>query len=318
MTCPQAQRVPTLTTQGALASRGAGAALALLWVLLQNTQAMAAQPEAGGDDTRLGLQLLALALLVVAIVGVVTLTLALRRRQSHAEAPQPDAGRRFTATPEALFTESISGGVAVPSTTSDTWAMGGVTTATASSLTTSPTMLEPDVHVEDDTLDSPTPSDYLDTGLSVRVCPSCDRVYDVSAEYCPHDGQRLQHVEGWTALEPQDDVPMVCPTCGTRHDPGVAWCAHDGARLTPEDPQSLAFVTVGVLFCPACHSEFLPGRATCPYDQTTLLPMMGRHTCGLPARGHAPHTRVCSECGTAYAQDLAFCAIDGADLTNVN
>ncbi len=161
-------------------------------------------------------------------------------------------------------------------------------------------------------------TDYLDTSIVVRGCPECDRVYDISAEYCPHDGQHLQQIEDWSGHEDPEDVDMICPECETPYEPGHHWCSEDHARLTPADPQSHAYITVSGSICPCCHREYRGGLQYCPHDKMPLLPVMGRRTCGAPIQGVGDKTRVCPECGTAYTHQMKYCAFDGTELVNKN
>ena len=175
-----------------------------------------------------------------------------------------------------------------------------------------------EVEVDPDQAPPLLTGDHLDTTIAFKVCQDCERIYDISAEFCPRDGAPLHLSEDEMALSLDGEAEVSCPECGDAFEPGSVYCPRDSARLVPVDPNARTFVPVGVVFCPSCHREFTPELGACPYDGERLLPMLGRRTCGLPFNGVGARTRICPECGTRHTADAEFCGRDGHALVNMN
>lgn len=158
--------------------------------------------------------------------------------------------------------------------------------------------------------------DRLDTTVSVRVCPRCERRYDIGATFCPQDGATLEDFEDRLPLL-NTASPLVCTECGKEQASGT-FCPEDGARLVSRDPDADGYVPMPVVVCPRCHREFLHGEGSCPDDGEVLLPVVGRKTGGLPMTGIGPKSKICAECGTRYSSEATFCGKDGSSLVNLN
>ncbi len=288
---------------------------------------LAAAAQAEGSEARhlIGWLVALLVALIVAAAVLIAMALRLHQRQraatqipSRGAPPRPRkaAHAREAERPRALI--GAPRGDADLAMETSSGMEGGVSGATNTGEIPA-VFFEADS--EDPTIDrAPTPgADHLDTALVVRTCTSCDKIYDVNAEFCPYDGNHLQRREGELTGPADPDVEVHCPRCGLEAEPGSIWCSHDGARLMPVDPSQVTFSPVAVVFCPTCQREMTADHHACPHDGTRpLLPMLGRQTCGLPHTGLGPMTRICPQCGLQHAQDAAFCGRDGHELVTMN
>jgi uncharacterized protein YbaR (Trm112 family) len=161
------------------------------------------------------------------------------------------------------------------------------------------------------------PSDCLDTSVNGMSCPSCQRLFDMGALYCPYDSTPLQMVEVDASVYEVEDIELQCPDCGERYTNVGGFCPEDGARLLPADPEVQHYPAVPVMFCTHTHNEVPPGL-TRPEGSPMLLPLTGRRTCGLPIAGPGRKRRICPECGVRYPLEASWCALDQAPLVNIN
>jgi len=167
-----------------------------------------------------------------------------------------------------------------------------------------------------DNAEAPGATDRLDTAVAAMACTRCDRHYEMGAEYCPYDGQRLEPVEDHA---PPAELPMmVCPRCGRRYPHEASFCPEDGMTLVALEDSERPPASAPLLICATCHREFMAGTTRCPDDDGPLLPLVGRRTLGLPVVGAGPRSLICPTCGTRYPADVTFCGKDGVSLVNVN
>ena len=165
----------------------------------------------------------------------------------------------------------------------------------------------------------PLLTDRLDTGVSGRSCPGCERIYDVGVEFCIYDGAPLEAMEGDVPCADPATHVMACASCGAHYEPGSVFCPEDGARLRPDDPDAPGFVAIPVVICTSCQREFPAGPSRCPDDGAPLLPLAGRRTSGISLKGGlGPRSRICPECGARYSDEAQFCGRDGQHLVSLN
>jgi hypothetical protein len=107
------------------------------------------------------------------------------------------------------------------------------------------------------------------------VCPACQREFDSTLRFCPHDARELVAPDDRAARAP---VPGVtCPTCKRSFDAARKYCSFDGDELVPLPvalgPSAGAVVLIGALgkICPTCSRRY-EGEATfCGRDGAELV-----------------------------------------------
>lgn len=301
------------TTPGSPRLAALSALVACAWPSLALAQVPAASPERSLLPLLLALGLLLAGMIVMGIM------VWLRMRQGEVGGAQHTEAdlrvlRRAIAASSSLRVAARS---APPSLSVDP---SGASTAVPEP---GPTVYEPGPTVYDPApmelaeLVMESPSDRLDTSVNGMSCPSCQRLFDVGALYCPYDSTPLQLVEVDPSIYEVEGVELQCPSCDARYLNEGGFCPEDGGRLMPADPEVQHYPAVPVMFCTHTHNELPPGTER-PEGAALLLPLTGRRTCGLPIAGPGPKRRICPECGTRYPLAASWCALDQAPLVNLN
>lgn len=161
--------------------------------------------------------------------------------------------------------------------------------------------------------------DILDTHRSVMRCRTCEREYDLGAQYCIHDGRELVQ-SGEEDPGAVYDGDMVCPECELKYDRESLYCPDDGQRLMPERSgrSHISFSPIPLKICPECIKEYTASETTCAACDGELLNLLGRTTGGLPPTGFGNKTKRCSECGLLHVESAQFCSSDGSKLEQLN
>jgi hypothetical protein len=118
------------------------------------------------------------------------------------------------------------------------------------------------------------------------VCPACQREYDASLQFCPHDARELVPSSDPAARAAAPGV--TCPGCRRSFDAMKRFCPFDGDELVP---LTLALGSAGV--------------------SATLA--VGGLGVGLELMG-----KICPHCSRRYESDATFCGRDGSALVSVN
>jgi predicted amidophosphoribosyltransferase len=115
---------------------------------------------------------------------------------------------------------------------------------------------------------------------TLLVCPACQREFEPTLRFCPHDARELVSPDDRAARAP---VPGVtCPTCKRSFDAVRKYCSFDGDELVPL-PVVLGAPTVA--------------------GAVALLGTLGK---------------ICPNCSRRYEGEATFCGRDGAELVTIN
>jgi len=109
------------------------------------------------------------------------------------------------------------------------------------------------------------------------VCPTCQREFDGSLQYCPRDARRLVPVA--EIVQTRKRTGRMCPTCKRGFDRGVRYCPHDATELLPgaayaaaeEDETSAPSGSVMAKICPRCRSRHELSATFCSRDGSELV-----------------------------------------------
>jgi hypothetical protein len=120
--------------------------------------------------------------------------------------------------------------------------------------------------------------------VAFLVCPACQREFEPTLRFCPHDARELVAADDRAVRAP---VPGVsCPTCKRSFDSARKYCSFDGDELVPL-PVPLGAQT-GVAAAAAAAA---------------MLGALGK---------------ICPTCSRRYEGEATFCGRDGAELVTVN
>ena len=110
------------------------------------------------------------------------------------------------------------------------------------------------------------------------VCPACQREFEPTLRFCPHDARELVTPDDRAARAP---VPGVtCPTCKRSFDAARKYCSFDGDELVP-----------------------LPVAMGAPVGAVAMMGTLGK---------------ICPNCSRRYEGEATFCGRDGAELVTIN
>jgi hypothetical protein len=110
------------------------------------------------------------------------------------------------------------------------------------------------------------------------VCPACQREFEPTLRFCPHDARELVAADDRAVRAP---VPGVtCPTCKRSFDAARKYCSFDGDELVP-----------------------LPVALGSPAGAVVMMGALGK---------------ICPTCSRRYEGEATFCGRDGAELVTVN
>ena len=65
---------------------------------------------------------------------------------------------------------------------------------------------------------------------SLRYCPTCNRIFETNANYCPFDKDTLVESE---ETKKETKQGMICPKCHRGYEMGAKFCPHDSEPLVP-------------------------------------------------------------------------------------
>jgi hypothetical protein len=116
------------------------------------------------------------------------------------------------------------------------------------------------------------------------VCPACQREFEPTLHFCPHDARELVPPDDRAVRAP---VPGVtCPTCRRSFDASRKYCSFDGDELVP-----LPIPLGG------------PATAAAAAAAAAMIGALGK---------------ICPTCSRRYEGEATFCGRDGAELVTVN
>ena len=112
------------------------------------------------------------------------------------------------------------------------------------------------------------------------ACPTCQREFEMTLEFCPHDARRL--VRSSEIADARPRVGRVCPHCQRSFEAGMRFCPHDATELVPE-------------------AVYAATRGRTP-----------------PAKPSGVMGKICPRCSRRHDLSERFCTKDGAELVTIN
>jgi predicted amidophosphoribosyltransferase len=114
-------------------------------------------------------------------------------------------------------------------------------------------------------------------GAPILVCPACQREYDASLQFCPHDARELVSASDPAARAAAPG--MTCPSCRRSFDAMKRFCPFDGDDLVPltlaAGGAAVAAVALGVgllgKICPHCSRRYQSDATFCGRDGSALV-----------------------------------------------
>lgn len=109
------------------------------------------------------------------------------------------------------------------------------------------------------------------------VCPTCQREYDGSLQYCPKDARRLVPVSD--LVQTRKRTGRMCPSCKRGFDRHVKYCPHDatelvsGAAYAATEGDDAGDTETGDLakICPRCRCRHELSATFCSQDGSELV-----------------------------------------------